>query len=145
MRRKLERKRRITSFIYVQLLAVDPDRGSRHHPFKINENLLALGFFGQAKAAPVQGHELVLFFIKTMPGQAHVRMRYDYSLKVGVVEIFLVPVLNRLRTELPTTINRKHEPTRSAVRNWRFCERMRRKPRSSYERARSTNKVASIH
>ena len=121
MRRKLERERRISSFVFAQLLAIDPDSGSGHHAFEIDENPLALGFFGQTKAAPVQGHELVLFFIKAMPGQADIGMRHDNSFKAGVVEIFLVPALKGLRTEAPITIDGKHETARCAVRNWRFC------------------------
>ena len=72
------------------LRAVDPDSGCRHHPFEVDEDVLASGLRRQLETTTIERDELVGLLVKTMPRQLDVGMRNHDRFEFGIVEILVV-------------------------------------------------------
>ena len=86
VRRQLERERRVASAIFAQLVAVDGDRGGGHDTGKIHEDAAA-GRWREFEMAAVDGDELEILFVETVPGENFVGVRDGDALEFAIVEI----------------------------------------------------------
>ena len=75
------------AFVFAEEDAVDPDSGSSHGTFEINEDTLACGGLRQFEAAPIGGDEFVILVVEVVPGQVDVGMRNNDAFKLRIVEI----------------------------------------------------------
>jgi len=82
-----------TSFVFSQRYTIDPDCRGRHCALKVDKHAHTPRSRWILKATTVGGDELILFVIKVMPRQLHIRVRnYDFFerriVEVGQVRSF---------------------------------------------------------
>ena len=75
VRRQVEGERRVATFVFAELGAVDPDGGGGHHAFEVDEDVLASGFRGKLEAATVERDELVGLLVEAVPREPDVGVR----------------------------------------------------------------------
>ncbi len=115
VRSEVKRKRRVPALVLTQPMAIDPDGGSGHGPFKIHEDALAPGLGRKFEAAAVAGDELIALFVKAMPGQANIGMGNHDALVSGVVEIAGVRAFRHGTAETPVAIHGQNQASRGGV------------------------------
>ena len=86
MRRELERKGRVATFIFAEQNAVDPDGRGGHGSFEVDEGALASRSGRSSKHAAVGGKELVARVIEVVPGYARVGVGEDDALELAVIK-----------------------------------------------------------
>src|SRR5580700_4277350 len=87
VRRQIERKRRVATFVLAQPHTIDPNGRGGHDTFEVHENALAASLWGQTKTTPVNGNKLILLVVEAMPGQPDIRVRNNDVIKPRVVEL----------------------------------------------------------
>src|SRR5580704_15428449 len=70
--RQFKGKRGVAAFVLAELFAVDPDCRSRHHTFKIDEDVLSLGFRRQLESPAIDRNKLVVLVIEAVPGKSNI-------------------------------------------------------------------------
>src|SRR5690349_1827321 len=90
VRSQIEGKRRVSSFVFAEACAVDPDGRRGHHTFEVDEHVLAFGRWRKFEAAAVKGDELIRLLIKAVPGKRNIGVRDDDLVKLGVIEVLVV-------------------------------------------------------
>ena len=68
MRRQIEGEGRVAAAVFAELVAVDGDGGSGHDAGKIHEDAAA-GRRRQLEMAAIDGDELEILFVETVPGE----------------------------------------------------------------------------
>src|SRR6266853_4669798 len=81
VRRQLKEKWRVSPSILSNARAVDPHGGGSHRSFEIYEHSLAAGFLWKLEMAAINRNELVSLLIEPVPGQAHVSVGNNNTLK----------------------------------------------------------------
>ena len=113
VRRQLEGEGRVAAAIFAELVAVDGDGGCGHDAGKVHENAAA-GLRRQLEVAAIDGDELEILFVETVPGEDLVGVRDGDALEFGVVEIRGGRARDRAPAEKPVPVHRQ-DPAEGAV------------------------------
>ena len=105
MRRQVEGERSVSTFVFAELGAVDPDSGGGHHAFEVDEDVLASGLRRQPETTTIKRDELVSLLVKAMPRQLYVGMRNRDAIEARVVEILVMPALHYAATVAPVAVH----------------------------------------
>src|SRR5258708_18273052 len=81
VRRQLKRKWRVPPSILSDTCAINPHGGGSHRSFEIYEHSLAAGVLWKLEMAAINRNELVNLLVKPVPGQAHVSVGNNNTLK----------------------------------------------------------------
>jgi hypothetical protein len=145
VRSQIERKGRVSSLVFAEARAVDPDCGSGHHPFKVDEYVLAFGRGRKLEAAAVKRDELIRFLIKAVPGKRNVRVRDDDLVELGVIEVLVVAAIYNSAAVPPLAVDGQDEASGGVcVRLRRFGNSVGCKSCAGDERAGLLQERASI-
>src|SRR5580700_3449253 len=147
VRRQIERKRRVATFVLAQPHAVDPNGRGGHDPFEVDENPLATCLRGQTKTTPVDGYKLILLVVEAMPGQPDIRMRNDDVIKRRVVELPPVRPFDEGPVVPPIPIDGKNHPAHNVGRRGHGITGKQpwHKGGSRKDSARGLHKISSVH
>src|ERR1700751_604431 len=87
MWRQVERKRRVSTLVFTEFGAVDPDGRSRHGTLEVHKHMLAACFGRKPEAATITRHEFVALLIEAVPRDFDVGVRNDHALVTRVIKV----------------------------------------------------------
>src|ERR1700722_8483468 len=79
--RQFKRKRCVSALVLAKVYSIEPNLGSGHHPFEVDEDPSAPRFLWKLEVPPVYRNELIVLFVEAVPGQPYIGMRNHDSLK----------------------------------------------------------------
>ncbi len=110
VRRQFKGKRCVSSLVFAEANSIEPNRGSRHYPFEIDEDMPAARRGRKLEMTAIDRHEFVVLVVKAVPGQANVGVGNDHPLELGIVKVFHARIGDRGAAEPPVPVHRKHKP-----------------------------------
>src|SRR5207302_4972173 len=109
VRSQIEGKGRVSALVFAEACAVDPNGGSGHHAFEIDEHVLAFGRGRKFEAAAVKGDELIRLLIKAVPWKRNIGVRDDDLVKLGVIERLVVAAFRLSTAVSPFAVDGQDE------------------------------------
>ncbi len=109
---QLEGERCVSSLVFAQARAVDPNRGGGHGALEIDEDPLSACAGRQSKAASPGGDELVILVVEAMPGKTRIAVRQHHAAEMRVVEFRRCGGVDLARGIPPVAIHRENLPAR---------------------------------
>src|SRR5208283_2213942 len=66
MRRQFKRERCVSSLVFAEANSIQPNRGSRHYPFEIDEDMPATRWGREFEVTAIHRHEFVVLIVKAV-------------------------------------------------------------------------------